>query len=89
MKISTAPVRRLLFLFTVLLVKPIAAADSIGPENLPPGEKRPNIIYIMLDDAGYADFGAMGSREIRTPPPPQGQNAYHCLTGFGLLFRCG
>ena len=67
MKISTAPVRRLLLLFTVLLMKPIVATDSGAPENRPPGEKRPNIIYIMLDDAGYADFGAMGSREIRTP----------------------
>lgn len=26
---------------------------------------RPNIIYIMLDDAGYNDFGAMGSRYYR------------------------
>jgi len=28
---------------------------------------RPNIIYVMLDDAGYADFGAMGSKEVQTP----------------------
>ena len=29
--------------------------------------KKPNIIYIMLDDAGYGDFGAFGSEYIKTP----------------------
>jgi len=28
---------------------------------------KPNIIYIMLDDAGYSDFGAFGSPAIKTP----------------------
>lgn len=28
---------------------------------------KPNIIYVMLDDAGYADFGAFGSKHIATP----------------------
>ena len=28
---------------------------------------KPNIIYIMLDDAGYGDFGAFGSKQIQTP----------------------
>lgn len=27
----------------------------------------PNIIVILLDDAGYADFGFMGSKELQTP----------------------
>ncbi len=30
-------------------------------------QDRPNIIYIMIDDAGYQDFGAMGSTAIQTP----------------------
>ena len=30
-------------------------------------EQRPNIIYIMLDDAGYGDFGAFGSPYVKTP----------------------
>lgn len=29
--------------------------------------KRPNIIYVMLDDAGYGDFSAFGSSHIKTP----------------------
>ena len=31
------------------------------------GGERPNIIYVMLDDAGYGDFGAFGSEFIQTP----------------------
>jgi arylsulfatase A-like enzyme len=29
--------------------------------------KKPNIIVILLDDAGYADFGFMGSKDLQTP----------------------
>ena len=29
--------------------------------------KHPNILIILADDAGYADFGFMGSKEIETP----------------------
>tara|TARA_R110002049_G_scaffold72490_6_gene187440 strand:- start:146200 stop:147768 length:1569 start_codon:yes stop_codon:yes gene_type:complete len=29
--------------------------------------RRPNIIYVMLDDAGYGDFGAFGSPHVKTP----------------------
>lgn len=29
--------------------------------------RRPNIIYVMIDDAGYGDFGAFGSQHVRTP----------------------
>ena len=28
---------------------------------------KPNIIYVMLDDAGYGDFGTFGSKEVLTP----------------------
>ena len=30
-------------------------------------ERKPNIIVILLDDAGYADFGFMGSEDLETP----------------------
>lgn len=29
--------------------------------------EKPNIIYVMLDDAGYGDFGAFGSTDVLTP----------------------
>lgn len=30
-------------------------------------QEKPNIIFLFADDAGYADFGFQGSREIKTP----------------------
>jgi arylsulfatase A-like enzyme len=30
-------------------------------------EIKPNIIIILVDDAGYADFGFMGSKDLQTP----------------------
>ncbi len=29
--------------------------------------KKPNVIVILIDDAGYADFGFMGSKDLETP----------------------
>lgn len=31
------------------------------------GGEQPNVIVILLDDAGYADFGFMGSEDLETP----------------------
>lgn len=30
-------------------------------------QQKPNIIYVMLDDAGYGDFGTFGSEDVLTP----------------------
>ena len=30
-------------------------------------DKNPNILVILIDDAGYNDFGFMGSKEMQTP----------------------
>ena len=41
---------------------------------------KPNIIIILADDAGYADFGFMGSKEIKTPNLDQ-------LASDGVIFN--
>ncbi len=33
----------------------------------PPKSSKPNIIVILVDDTGYADFGFMGSKDLQTP----------------------
>ncbi|MFC2110490.1 sulfatase-like hydrolase/transferase [Bacteroidota bacterium] len=44
----------------------------LGCENNKQSQKKqnkskPNIVVILIDDAGYADFGFMGSKELETP----------------------
>ena len=41
----------------------------------PVGISKPNIIVILVDDAGYADFGFMGSKDLLTPHIDQLANA--------------
>jgi len=56
---------RTIYIATVLLFGGIAFAAHAYAAN--EDRQQPNIIYLMLDDAGYGDFGAFGSPYVKTP----------------------
>ena len=49
----------------MLILAAIASACSLSAAKVE--ARKPNIIYVMLDDAGYGDFGAFGSEYVKTP----------------------
>ncbi|WP_299668374.1 sulfatase-like hydrolase/transferase [uncultured Polaribacter sp.] len=59
---SIAFVLLLVFLFNVK-----GTSESLFASNKKEATKPPNIIIILIDDAGYADFGFMGSKDLETP----------------------
>lgn len=51
-----------------VLVIIVALSCKSKPDNLKNQKfEQPNIIIILVDDAGYVDFGFMGSKDLQTP----------------------
>jgi len=51
---------------------------------------KPNIIFLFADDAGYADFGFQGSREIKTPNLDKlAEKGVRFLQGYVSASTCG
>lgn len=57
--------KKLIVLVIFLVCGPgmFAQAPSL---NIPKG-KKPNILFILIDDMGYADLGCYGNEEVKTP----------------------
>lgn len=59
----------LTFIIVFLLLTSCKLNSDSGKSSTNDSEKtnKPNIIVILLDDAGYVDFGFMGSEDLQTP----------------------
>ena len=51
---------KLILIFSFISIVILINSESFG-------QKKPNIVLIIADDAGYADFGFQGSKVMKTP----------------------
>lgn len=55
-------------LAAVAVVPPAAALSPTSPAPSPaPAERRPNILFVLVDDMGFGDLSVMGNRKVQTP----------------------
>ncbi len=57
----------LLLLTALSFVATSQVVEARGQESSSDARRKPNVIFILVDDLGYADIGSYGARDIRTP----------------------
>lgn len=78
--------RRLAAIASCCLALPLLSAPAVG-QTAPAVAGRPNIVFILVDDAGFSDFGAFGS-EIATPNIDHIARSGARLTNFHTASTC-
>ena len=69
------------------LGNPVPESNAFWPEPPSPPKGAPNVLIMMLDDVGFADFGCYGS-EIHTPTIDSLAGAGVRYTGFHTTAMC-
>src|ERR1700729_2159764 len=67
-----------LFFWTVILAPTAWAGQEAGQEQKP---RRPNIVFMLMDDLGWSDLGCTGSKFYETPNIDR-------LAAKGMRFTC-
>ena len=55
---------------------------------VPAGSTRPNVIIVLVDDAGYGDWSCLGNPIIKTPNIDRAARRKHALHGFSCRPMC-
>ena len=60
-------IKYFIFIFTLGLIAFVNIRCNQAQKSNTQTDTPPNILVILIDDAGYADFGYMGSKDLQTP----------------------